>query len=1127
VAVQEGCPIGPTEPAGESLLSGRRAAIRALSAFAAAILFCAAGLAADRPPPGATAKSTFHLPSPIEDDANLHDVQFVGTRHGWAVGDHGVIWHSQDGGESWEMQSSGISCPLYSVAFLSDRVGWVAGGGTVPFTRRSYGVVLHTTDGGQTWRPIVLPPAAILPANARDKPTASALGDQPKLGLPRIRRIKFFSPEEGVAVGEGTGADPSGAFATDDGGSTWRPLPGKVAPGWLAADFLNPDAGALVGSRGSLALAVEGKIMASRFESRGVRGLYDVALGLDRTGWLVGDGGVILRTMNAGLVWQAPLAPLPEGARDIFDFRAVCFRGDKVWLAGQPGSAIWHSPDNGRSWLKQKTGQPLPLAALHFSSDDSGWAAGALGTLLRTEDGGRSWKIVRGSRRRLAILGLFGSQSQVSLGLIAELSGEAGYRGMVSVVARQDDGLVGETEAESSARLDEAVTRAGGSAGRIDWQWPLVLPGLERDADRLIADWNRRTENRLDELLLANLVRELRTWRPSVLVIEQPESGNALVQLIGKAALKAVEQAGDSTRFLAQQELAGLEPWKVQRIFVRLPEGSTGEVNVDPFRYLPRLQSTTSQVAATAEALFLDETVRSPRREAFRLVPSPSDGHDEPPIAGGWFGGLAIAPGSAARRELAPLDDTDLETRLKIAARQRNFTAYAERYLDDDRHAGQLIAQLPEVVRGMSDSQAAWQIEQIAERYQAVGQWELGELALIELVERFPDQPAARCAMQRLVQLWGSAEITWRRLRKTGAEHRRDEYPSERNTQAMIERVEARLRKQSRSQNKSIFDKDDGEATDESSDRIAEEDAATIPAVASQSRIVRNDLAAKIRYCDGRALRMAKELARRDAASAAEPAVQFPVASIQRRRTAFRKSDDIYERFSINEATTLWSRAAEAEIWLASPAGPPTGPVAHCGFTPARPVLDGVLSDRCWEQADELPLTSSAHEPSDKKRPALAKLCWDSEYLYFAASLPRAKGVRTDGPIQRARHHDEQLDDFDRVMLSLDIDRDRVTYFNFTIDQRGCTSDACWQDPRWNPSWLVAVDGDAAEWRIEAAIPLNELTPWAFAKETAWAVGITRIIPAIGVESWTQPAAVRPHPENFGIVQFDTADDVR
>ena len=48
--------------------------------------------------------------------------------------------------------------------------------------------------------------------------------------------------------------------------------------------------------------------------------------------------------------------------------------------------------------------------------------------------------------------------------------------------------------------------------------------------------------------------------------------------------------------------------------------------------------------------------------------------------------------------------------------------------------------------------------------------------------------------------------------------------------------------------------------------------------------------------------------------------------------------------------------------------------------------------------------------------------CYDSEYLYFAATLPRAPGAPAAGPIDRERRHDEDLADFDRVVLSLDID---------------------------------------------------------------------------------------------------------
>ncbi|MGE5193651.1 MAG: YCF48-related protein [Deltaproteobacteria bacterium] len=1063
-------------------------------------------------------------PSPIEDDANLHDVQFVGSRSGWAVGDRGVIWHSEDGGESWLLQSSGVNCPLRSVCFLSDRVGWVAGGGTAPYTRHPYGVVLTTTDGGRTWKPLVAPPASAAPADARLRNAAAAPAnktDRPEPTLPRLRKIRFFSREEGIAVGEGTGSDPSGVFSTEDGGQSWRALPGKASPGWLSAAFLGPDAGILVGANGSRALVMEDKVVVpQRFERLGVRGLHDVALGGENSGWLVGDGGLVLRTENAGLVWQPPPVPLADGIRDAFDFRTVCCRGNKIWVAGQPGSAVWHSPDGGQAWEKRPTGQAQPLARLHFSTDQRGWAVGALGTILRTDDGGQTWRAVRGAGRRVALMALFGSTPQVGLGLIAEQSGDAGYRSLVAVVAHEEGASRDATVVESIARLEDAVTTAGGSASQIGWQLPLVIPGLERDFDRLVADWNRRTENRLEEILIGGLVRQIRTWRPSVLIIQQPETGDALMRLIGQAALKAVDQAADSTRFLEQQELAGLEPWQVQKVFALLPPGSSGHVNVDPFRYLPQLGETTNLIAATAEGLFREQSEFKPPREAYRLIRSQWADGQGATIAGGFFAGISLPPGSAARRALRVFDDGDLETRLKIARKQRNFAAITEQTLDDTRRAGQLIAQLPEMVQGMSDSQAAWQMTHLAERYRAIGQWELGELTLIELVEKYPDQPAAMRAMQQLIQMWGSGEVTWRRLRRSGSGQERDTHHVAARMQAIIQQVEARLQKQREGARQSIFDSDDVAADAPPAD-------AAPPPLTRESRTFRRDLDQKIRFWQTRALKLAQSLERRDRALAAEPAVQFPLAAIYRKRTLALKSDEIYRRYVVHETGTPWAQAAEGEIWLSNPFRPATGPTAACGFTSKRPVLDGVLSDPCWRDAAELPLVASARDGKDDSRRALTMLCYDSEYLYFAANLPRAEGMPADGSAGRERRHDEDLADFDRVLLSLDVDRDYVTSFDFAVDQRGCTAESCWNDASWDPRWFVAVAGDETHWRVEAAIPLEELTPLTPQRGAGWALGITRIIPAIGVESWTLPAAATPRPENFGLLRFDGPGDPR
>jgi len=297
--------------------------------------------------------------------------------------------------------------------------------------------------------------------------------------------------------------------------------------------------------------------------------------------------------------------------------------------------------------------------------------------------------------------------------------------------------------------------------------------------------------------------------------------------------------------------------------------------------------------------------------------------------------------------------------------------------------------------------------------------------------------------------------------------------------------------------------------------------------VTRASRTVHKDLDQKLRFWQTRALKMAQTLERRDRALAAEPGVQFPLAAIYRQRTLQLKSDEIYRRYVVHESGAPWAQAAEGEIWLSSPFRPPTGPTAACGITSKRPVLDGLLFDPCWRDAAELTLTGAARESNDESPRAVAKFCCDNEYLYFAAILPRAAGAPGDGPVERERRHDEDLADFDRVVLSLDIDRDYVTAFSFAVDQRGCTADSCWNDASWNPRWFVAVAGDETQWRLEAAIPLEELTPVTLQRGAGWAVGITRIIPAIGVESWTQPAAATPRPENFGLLRFDGPGDPR
>ena len=81
--------------------------------------------------------------------ADLHDVVFLNRNIGLAVGDtgvgidiQGVILRTTDSGLSWTPPDIGFISPLHSLDFVDDHIGWAVGPG---------GTIWHTGDGGLTW----------------------------------------------------------------------------------------------------------------------------------------------------------------------------------------------------------------------------------------------------------------------------------------------------------------------------------------------------------------------------------------------------------------------------------------------------------------------------------------------------------------------------------------------------------------------------------------------------------------------------------------------------------------------------------------------------------------------------------------------------------------------------------------------------------------------------------------------------------------------------------------------------------------------------------------------------------------------------------------------------------------
>ena len=87
----------------------------------------------------------------MRNDAALNDICFTSPQLGWAVGDRGVIWHTDDGGSTWHEQQSNTVCNLSGIDMVDDHRGSAVGGECQQGRAATRGIVLRTDDGGATW----------------------------------------------------------------------------------------------------------------------------------------------------------------------------------------------------------------------------------------------------------------------------------------------------------------------------------------------------------------------------------------------------------------------------------------------------------------------------------------------------------------------------------------------------------------------------------------------------------------------------------------------------------------------------------------------------------------------------------------------------------------------------------------------------------------------------------------------------------------------------------------------------------------------------------------------------------------------------------------------------------------
>lgn len=364
----------------------------------------------------------------------LGDVAFADHRYGLAVGQHGTILATADGGTTWVARDAPAFSTVTKSAFKLVAVAF-------PDPRHAYALpdggdfILASRDGGRHWQQRYI----------CESSTPCHQDSADRIDMNGLTDLHFVAGEDcpaetpychGWAVGRGPCCPlESLVVTTDDGGQTWQPQ--STGPGGLeehvlggqlnGVHFTDPKHGWAVGQAGRILATTDGGDTWIEQDSGGTaeRILSDVWFTDSQHGWISGHDcpfphaerplgcvGVILATSDGGATWQAQDYPLVEvragcGRTPTMRFNDVVFtdaRHGYITMGFVDGCGqVLSTNDGGETWTVTHLGR-LELFGLDFATGPGcpdracyGWAAGGLGdhqegVVWATTDGGGDWQ---------------------------------------------------------------------------------------------------------------------------------------------------------------------------------------------------------------------------------------------------------------------------------------------------------------------------------------------------------------------------------------------------------------------------------------------------------------------------------------------------------------------------------------------------------------------------------------------------------------------------------------------------------------------------------------------------------------------------------------------------------------
>jgi len=310
--------------------------------------------------------------------APLYSVQFLNQQIGFAGGGQMpafgqppgmVLLETADGGLTWSLKSeetsaSALSQPIVQIQFTTLELGAVLTGGCMPGANGPCAGKIYTTDnGGDSFQGTTEEGTALVTVGSQHLwavdywaavVRASSDGGSRWTTLPGVSQL----PLTGVSFQSGSliAFTPLGAFATANGGSTWKLVSSTSEVGYLGyapprAEVIDNDS-VLASPAGSSSGGTE-----TRFSKAGAYGLSSIAFATAERGVLLGAGAQCLKPQL--LTQSAPVFVTDDGGRHWRQVSnlslansQVAYSGAFVVALGSEGchSRLGTSADGGLQW---------------------------------------------------------------------------------------------------------------------------------------------------------------------------------------------------------------------------------------------------------------------------------------------------------------------------------------------------------------------------------------------------------------------------------------------------------------------------------------------------------------------------------------------------------------------------------------------------------------------------------------------------------------------------------------------------------------------------------------------------------------------------------------------------------